>query len=248
MRAAPLVSVLPLLALLVAPAAAQTSAPALSSVIDSSAVIARLAGLPADPDPSLFAVTFASDGSPPLQRVHRTAALRDSLGEVGEAIRGALRSATPTATGTPAFLEVRPGAAASVRLIGALEEVPRLRNVPRIQRVLGRTAADLSRARPFPMERRYQTMILVLIDEEGVPISTTLERSTGDPLADRGVVAAAEEMRFHPARLDGRPVIVRALVPVMLVIPAAAQRTDPPPAFGRQPSWDRNNPGVHRTP
>lgn len=80
------------------------------------------------------------------------------------------------------------------------EEGPRLENGERVREVLLRLRR-LTR-------RDASAVVSVLVDPTGEVAAVDILRPTGDPETDSYLHAVGYEMRFRPARIDGRPVPV----------------------------------------
>jgi TonB family protein len=67
-------------------------------------------------------------------------------------------------------------------------------------------------------ERLQRALVMVRIDERGVPVDVRLERGTGDPDMDRELRGVARKTRFAPAMLDEFPVSVWVQVPMNVIV------------------------------
>ncbi len=95
------------------------------------------------------------------------------------------------------------------------EDVPRLRNARRVERVLAwRATAARIQAAPEPV------VIRMRVSRWGRPAEILVARSSGNPDFDRAAARAARHARFAPARLLGRAVPVYVEVPFTLQRPA----------------------------
>lgn len=94
--------------------------------------------------------------------------------------------------------------------LDAVDRGPELRNVTRVTRLL---------SREYPRELRDagvtgSVVLRMRLDPQGTPDLVVVERRSGHTQFDEAAYRVAQEMRFRPARLRGRPVRVWVTLPV----------------------------------
>ncbi|HEX8359971.1 MAG TPA: energy transducer TonB [Longimicrobium sp.] len=196
-----------------------------AAFIDSAALHQALLGAPlAPPDfrrRPLFSVEYDSTGA--LKSVEPVSA-RLIPAEYGRTMAALLRThvaprlATPRETFQRVWLQSGP--TPKIEVLGnAVAVRPDINNRSVVAAELGLAVQRLLATRPGLAGRRATAQVRIRVSDAGLPESSVVERSTGDPAMDRAIIAVARRMRFSPARLDEYPVKVLVTVPITLVFP-----------------------------
>lgn len=215
----------PLLALLAAPAGAQTAAVApplrMGDYLDTAALRTRVAALPAPPPEKrigrVFRLVFDSVGKPlrPVPAVPRAmpAQYRDAVAPL---IQAALRPVDPRRYDSGTFVLVESGNPARVEEIIPAQRLPAVANLPELTRAISAAASALADA--GIADGTLVPRVMVEVSEEGAVTSARIQRSSGTPEVDAMVLRIVSRVRFTPLLLDGEPAPARVILPIRLII------------------------------
>ncbi|HEU4456464.1 MAG TPA: energy transducer TonB [Longimicrobium sp.] len=136
----------------------------------------------------------------------------------------ALRAGEPVAAWMAHDFPFEPRARAASRLLPnggyhatSVEEMPQLANRERVARLIAEAYPPALRAQGVAGE----ATVRMLIDPRGVPGRVEVVESTNAEFG-AAAVRVAEQMRFRPARTEGKPVEVEVMLPLYFKAPAPA--------------------------
>ena len=233
-----LLSGLALLLLCTGSAAAQDSPvsstprkPALTEMLDSVALHAALARLPAVPAQRrvdhVFLVAFDSTGQPRPPRAAAPEAMPSNYHEmVGPAIEAALKPIASSGRSWAIWLLAEAGDPPRIEEVQLEVQQPRVANHGVIYRELTRVAEQLVRQDTTLEGTKREVRMRMLVGVDGRADSALIVRSSGIAAADSGALRISSIVRFQPMSYDGVPVRSWVVLPVVYVFPLERESAD----------------------
>jgi TonB family protein len=199
------------------PAERPASLPTPAEIADTAALRAAVDGAR-----TVLSVSFDSTGAPSGARLIEADLTAGAAVALAEGVKRVLR---PQPAG-PSFRVILAIDDAGVGVGRAESCPPALANPRDVEQALREGLIAHRRAHPGYAPPPHPTVVDVFVDTLGVVTETRVQQLSGDAAADRIALDAARGMRFHPARLDSRPVPVWSRLPVQLRLeaPRAQQR------------------------
>ncbi len=188
----------------------------LAAYVDSAALHAALSGmapLAGDAVTPVFTVEFGPDGA--LVHVEPFPGLgRGYAEEVVKALRAHVRRQRPSGASSSIHLHLVAGPSPRIaRVDPAAVTPPSVSNMGRIAALL-EDAMRVYRAQLEGLAGGRTAIIDMRVLENGRVEDLRIVTSTGNAVLDREALKVAARARFRPAMLNGRPVRVRAVLPL----------------------------------
>ena len=204
--------------------AAVAAPPRMSAFLDSAALHAALARVPAPRArrriERVFVVTFDSAGQPqpvkPAAPRAMPAGYRDTVGPL---LQAALRPIAPRRGGWPSLLLVQTGSTPAVADVQLPRRMPAVANMSALQRALYDASQELLAVDDALVGREFPLRIAMRVDEDGIATPTGIAVSSGVRAVDDAALGAMRVIRFRPELLDDEPVPSRVVLPIRFVFP-----------------------------
>ena len=222
------------------PAVASTPPkPALTEMLDSAALHAALARIPAAPAQRrierVFVVAFDSTGQPRPPRAAAPEAMPESYREaVGPMIESALRPIEAHGRSWAIWLLVEAGNPPRIEEVQLEVQQPRVANHGVVYRELSRVAEQLVRRDTMLEGTKREVRVRMIAGADGRADSARVVQSSGIAAADSAALHITSIVRFDPMRYDGVPVRSWVVLPVVYVFPPGDE-----PAGGDRSDGDR---------
>jgi TonB family protein len=148
-------------------------------------------------------------GTPVAARVQIPVSWQPPAPPADPAAQGVVSASGQQVNGEPVYRMTPVVAEVDAYELGAVEEMPQVRNAGALRREMNRLYPAELRARRISA----QVHVRFRVDAQGVPGTFRVTRSS-DPRFDAVSVEALPVLRFRPAKVDGKPVPVWVELPL----------------------------------
>lgn len=199
-----------------------------AAFIDSAGLHRALLSAPPAPaefkSRALFWVDYDSTGALASVKPAARRAIPPAWGDtMATILRASVKPRITPARATSQMVWLVSGGSPRISVLGDVIAVqPSVINGTRVAEDLSRAASQLA-SRDLSLAGQQRTaMVRMSVDDNGVPDNFALLRSTLNPRVDAEVISVAQKLRFRPATVDGVPVRVLVVLPIVMVFPEAA--------------------------